>query len=360
MTQTPYKLKDTSRLNPFSIDYQECKALKGMAIIGILLHNFCHSLPGACPENEFVFSIENNYLFWDVFFSRDFFIQFFSFCGHLGVPIFIFLSGYGLSVKYESIQINSKTFTVSHYKKLFVPLFLGTVAYCIITYIGNGSWIMSIKNFILQLLMILNLFPHPELTIDPGPFWYFGVTMQLYIIYKLMIHHRPSYYIIGLTILSGIILAMTKNHPNVLMYMKYNCIGWLLPFLMGILLARHPIRHCPFDSKIKWIAAWIVSLMLWILFSLHFQLWLLLPGIIIICAIFFIKTLPNYFIRLLSFVGELSLIIFVIHPILRPVLLPKIYQIGVYPSLILYFVLTLLVSYVIFKIKGRWSLKPGW
>ena len=348
MTQKPYNLNDMSRPTHFSINYQECKVLKGMAIIGILLHNFCHLFPGACHENEFIFITENNYIFWNVFLSRDFFIQYFSFCGHLGVPIFIFLSGYGLSVKYESIQISLKAFIVS--------LFLGTIGYCFITYIGNGSWIISIEDFILQLLMILNLFPHPELTIEPGPYWYFGVTMQLYIIYKLMIHQRKLYYIIGLTIISGIILAMTKNHPDILMYMKYNCIGWFLPFLMGIILARHPVRYCPFNSKKKWMTAWIVSMTLCMLFSLHFQLWLLLPGLIIICAIFFMKTLPNYIIRVLSFVGELSMIIFVIHPILRPVLLPKIYQIGVYPSLMLYFVLTLLVSYLIFKAKGRWSL----
>lgn len=35
--------------------------MKGMAIICIMLHNYCHLMPGATQENEFIFSYENHY-----------------------------------------------------------------------------------------------------------------------------------------------------------------------------------------------------------------------------------------------------------------------------------------------------------
>ena len=71
----------------------ECSALRCIAIVSIMLHNFCHWLPGAAPENEFSFSLEHYDYFWKSVLGTDFAIQIFSFFGHLGVPIFVFLTG---------------------------------------------------------------------------------------------------------------------------------------------------------------------------------------------------------------------------------------------------------------------------
>ncbi len=80
----------------------DCQVMKGLAIICIVLHNYCHLLPSAAKENEFHFSEENNLYFYTHIISSDFIIQFFSYWGHLGVPIFIFLTGYGLTKKYDN------------------------------------------------------------------------------------------------------------------------------------------------------------------------------------------------------------------------------------------------------------------
>ena len=45
---------------------KECSALRGIAIIFIMLHNYCHWLPFAVPENEFSFSVEKYNHFWNV------------------------------------------------------------------------------------------------------------------------------------------------------------------------------------------------------------------------------------------------------------------------------------------------------
>ena len=42
---------------------KECSALRGIAIIFIMLHNYCHWLPFAVPENEFSYDLEKYILF---------------------------------------------------------------------------------------------------------------------------------------------------------------------------------------------------------------------------------------------------------------------------------------------------------
>ena len=71
----------------------------------IVVHNFCHLLPNAAHENEFFFDVGNDQFFLAHIFTSDFVVQLFSYWGHLGVPVFVFLTGYGLSQKYECSPI---------------------------------------------------------------------------------------------------------------------------------------------------------------------------------------------------------------------------------------------------------------
>ena len=78
------------------------QVLRGLAILSIILHNYTHWMHGAIFENEFM------YQSWHVSKLLDYLshpdgrlpLQFFSFFGHYGVVIFVFLSAYGLEKKY--------------------------------------------------------------------------------------------------------------------------------------------------------------------------------------------------------------------------------------------------------------------
>ncbi len=87
----------------------ESSALRGVAILGIILHNYCHWLPNTVKENEYTFSGENVRQFIGCFLSFDqfLFIQILSFLGHYGVPVFLFVSGYGLARKYEKDGVST-------------------------------------------------------------------------------------------------------------------------------------------------------------------------------------------------------------------------------------------------------------
>ena len=79
---------------------QDTSILKGFAIICICLHNFFHYLPPSPGENEFYFSLNhiNNFFSQISETPAEFVNLIFSYLGHYGVQIFIFISGYGLAV----------------------------------------------------------------------------------------------------------------------------------------------------------------------------------------------------------------------------------------------------------------------
>ena len=82
----------------------ECNALRGIAILGIVLHNYSHWLHGIVRENEYQFFQKNveglQYALSNP--DQNLLLHLLSFFGHYGVPIFLFLSSYGLVLKYES------------------------------------------------------------------------------------------------------------------------------------------------------------------------------------------------------------------------------------------------------------------
>ena len=86
---------------------EESQALRGFAILGIVLHNYCHFLNFAVKENEYIFYGDRPRQFWDMLMSMDsqLFVHVFSFLGHYGVPVFLFVSGFGLVMKYEKDDI---------------------------------------------------------------------------------------------------------------------------------------------------------------------------------------------------------------------------------------------------------------
>ena len=82
----------------------ECEAMRGIAIIGIFLHNYCHWLNPVVKENEYQFFNANVSNFLRAITHPDALLPLhvLSFFGHYGVPIFLFLSAYGLVMKYEN------------------------------------------------------------------------------------------------------------------------------------------------------------------------------------------------------------------------------------------------------------------
>jgi peptidoglycan/LPS O-acetylase OafA/YrhL len=331
---------------------KDCSVLRGIAILCIILHNYCHWLPFAVHENEFSFNLDNYFIFWNSIQWNTILFQFFSFWGHFGVPVFVMLSGYGLVLKYDKTTINKRAFILKHYKKLCIPMIVGLIFYYIIQHVINYSGhfdvtgIIPVKKFIAQITLIINLLPHPQRLIHPGPYWYFSITMQLYIIYLFLVYKQPTKYITIIAISLFIFSCLLKQHQQILTWTKYNAIGWLLPFVYGIIVGRTNNRHSNHQAIL--VSAFIFLLIP--IFGFTYFTWLLIPLLIALAANNLVTFLPKCLIYFFDVIGEKSLYIFVLHPIARELTI-RYGATNPYLGIILYIILTFILVYIIMIIS---------
>ena len=182
----------------------ESKALRGIAILGIMLHNYCHFLGFAVKENEYTFTqakpLQLLARLTDM--SDYLFVHVLSFFGHYGVPVFLFISGFGLVAKYERKtpqRVRVLPFVGYHYMKLLRLMLLGYVAFAVVSYLHpHGYHGYTLGRVVAQLLMYINLLPDPDHIIKPGPYWFFGLMLQLYVVYRLLIYRQKTSNVLAL------------------------------------------------------------------------------------------------------------------------------------------------------------------
>ena len=106
----------------------DCKVLRGMAILCIVAHNYCHWMPAVVQENEFQWKVANVIALAHSISSTTSCLisDLLSFFGHYGVPVFVFLSAYGLEKKYSrGKELSTRAFIFRHYSKLWNMMFPG-------------------------------------------------------------------------------------------------------------------------------------------------------------------------------------------------------------------------------------------
>lgn len=338
----------------------ECSALRGIAIIGIFLHNYLHWLGQMVQENEYQFIGKNVNGFIHVLAEckGDMLLQLISFFGHYGVPVFLFLSGYGLVLKYENIDPHLQNkegvweFVKRHYMKLFPMMLLGFVCFAMVDWMTPGHHHWTWMDLILQMTMTINFFPEPDHIIWPGPYWFFGLMMQLYIIYRLIFFKRDNRWIYGAIILCFFIQLLCIGNPEgeALNRIRYNSIGGILPFGMGILIARYEKIASIKERMEKLLTpsnacgVVVVSIMVIVLGSLNYIAWLWVPAFIVTLHIGVIKLFRGRGLALLDWFGILSSAIFVCHPITRKIFIPISRSGNIVDGLVLYIITTIVLA----------------
>ena len=128
----------------------ECSAMRGIAILAIMLHNFCHFNGKIVQENEYQFIDFNNDRLWQVLSNPTELlpVHLLSYFGHYGVPVFLFLSGFGLVRKYETSPSLPKGFILYHYLKLFRMLIVGFSIFLMVDAVTPGRFAFHWENVI--------------------------------------------------------------------------------------------------------------------------------------------------------------------------------------------------------------------
>ncbi len=336
----------------------ECLALRGIAIIGIFLHNYCHWLGFAVKENEYTFRMSNcrNLVKAVAAPDANLAVHLVSFFGHYGVPVFLFLSAFGLVMKYErrqpshdSVQEPACAFIASHYKKLFGMMVVGFVAFTMADAVTPGAHRYRLIDIVGQLLMFNNLMPDPDHVIWPGPYWFFGLMLQLYIVYRLVLHRRSSWLAVLLVAVCWLVQMLCSPDGDAINRVRYNFIGGMLPFGAGLLFARHGKSL----SRPQWGVVAVVSAVAVWLFSFNFQLWLWAPLMVCALCVALAKLMPQLMTAALAWVGGISAALFVLHPITRKIFIPISRHGDVYAGLLLYVVASVAIAFFYHRLQGQ-------
>lgn len=329
----------------------ECSALRGLAILGIMLHNYCHWLSVAVKENEYTFTIGNSRRLWYVLTHPDDLlpVHLVSYFGHYGVPVFLFLSGFGLVMKYERSggDLPFVPFVKRQYVKLFRMMIVGLTAFLIVDAITPGSFTYHANNVLAQLTMTINLFDRPDRIIWPGPYWFFGLMIQLYIVWRLLIYRRHWGVMAALIAICWLLQAGCDPLGETLNRLRYNFVGGLLPFCAGVMLGRlTPPDMLVRMTRWHWLVVAAVAASLTLALCFGFQTWLWAPVAVLLTCVATIKALPATVCNVLEWVGGISAAMFVTHPILRKIFIPISRHGDIYDGLVLYIVTAVAVAWL--------------
>ena len=347
----------------------ECNALRGIAILGIFLHNFCHWLNPVVKENEYQYFQHNVDWFAQCAarVNELFPAHVISFFGHYGVPVFLFLSAYGLEMKYGNGQgkapdgrrVVVSSFVRYHYLKLFKMMIVGFICFTVVDAMTAGSWHYNVAQIVGQLLMINNFYDQPDRNIWPGPFWFFGLMLQLYVVYRLLLYRRHWGWTVGLMVVCTVAQLFMDPEGENLNYWRYNFMGGMLPFGLGLLFARYGNKvmlvNLTFGS---FLMSWVVCSFFIVSASGSFYTWVIVPALVCYASVYFIKTVsifPLPWLRarigyVLGWLGNVSAALFVIHPAIRKVFITVSRQGDIYTGLLLYAIASLGAAWLVMKL----------
>jgi peptidoglycan/LPS O-acetylase OafA/YrhL len=344
--------------HPIILSRDNCALLRGIAILAIMLHNFCHLMPTAIPENEFDFDLSRSVALIHALChpSAGIISHVFSFFGHYGVSIFVFLCGYGLVRKYEEDKAPLGSFVGfmrKHAVKFWRIIIPGTLMFVAVVLIFDHTFWWRNKFVYLQLVYVANLFPGA--IIMPYIYWYLGMAMQLYALYYLAFRHCNTRHLIlagGLQLAlqcGAMMLPDGARSVYMLDYIAINSPAWLIAFSFGIYAARHGVQFMQQPRAIVAAAVLFVAG--------QFVAWLWpLTGICFVVLIMAVAIHLRDGIVKRGFysLGRISMWLYMFHPITREIFLYCNPTITSYGLLLAYIGSTILLAYLTSYVARRW------
>ena len=334
---------------------EDTSLLKGLGIFLIIMHNFCHWLPNMTKENEYTYNIHNS-LSWLANLTDGgphVILNSFSFWGHYGVSIFLFLSGYGLVKKYESNYSSPLIFIpfMKHnYLKLWTLIVGGIISHFALRLFLSLDF-SEIKDIPLLITFCTNLIP--DSNIIHGPWWFFSLIIQFYIIYSIFFYKKNQfipYIFIALSLLLMVFVSLYHGtSSDTLHYIRFNSFGWVLPFSLGVITSRSN-----YNIPIKFS---LISFIIWVLCEFNAYSWLIGPFFFIF-SILPLTKIKNLWIRKsFIYLGTISASLFLLHPFTRLVSL-KILEIcdftgAVYFSILIYLITSIVIAHVYHHFQAK-------
>jgi len=312
---------------------------KGIAILMIVIHNFMHLFPTP-KEMEFGFNPNNVYIFLKTASNPELFIRsIFSYFGHFGVQIFIFLSAYGLSKKYTDRKFKYWRYMRKRFIAIYPSFFIAIILYTIVTlkivpllieYGISGSFEYIYRNAIifvsanaeslaLKISLISNFVPGQALTVV-GPWWFISFIFQFYFIFPVLNGIYSRFGNKGLLAISiiGISLTLLMRGQLLDINIYFTIIPHLPEFCLGMYFAKYDKNGIELPLKL-----FIIALVVYVLGNFNQEFWylthisfliLLLMALNLALPVIISNTKTKMF---FGFFGAISLPLFLVNGFLR-------------------------------------------
>ncbi len=107
--------------------------------------------------------------------------------GYLGVTIFLFLSGYGIAIRYGLSKLH-RVFWRKRFKRLYIPLWIA-----LLLFLTLDMALIGLKHPLWEIAVnFLGIHLNGALIRIDSPAWYVGFLMHYYLIYYMVSHMRAK------------------------------------------------------------------------------------------------------------------------------------------------------------------------
>ena len=181
--------------------------------------------------------------------------------------------------------------------------------------------------------------------------------LQLYLVFRLFIARRHWRWTVGLMVVCVVLQCCFGPESEELNRYRYNFMGGMLPFGLGILYARY---GRPMDLKTH-AALFVGSVFMIFWFSMSFIGWTFVPVFICTATVSLVKLFSmrpfQHINKALVWTGGISAALFVCHPITRKIFIPLSRQGDYYAGFLLYIVTSVCLAWAFREIIKRIPIK---
>ena len=304
---------------------QDTNIFKAIGILLIVFHNYLHLTKPYTGENEFTYSSDTIKNLYNGIIETplELINLLFSYFGHYGVQIFIFMSGLGLTLSMMSKSQKYWQYFLNRMKKYYPMLIVALSFFFFLTIIT--AWrLMTIaewRSMLWKFLNIHTLLPDQYLSIN-GPWWFLGLIFQFYIIFPLLFviikrFNLKGFIVICLLSFTATILEAYSFHLPENIFWMANSIAHLPEFTFGILIALNKDKKIHFSIFISALVIFILGNYFKVFYFFSFlSITVLSYGIISFINEKIINR-TNYTKKVLLNIGKLSMSIFIVHGMFR-------------------------------------------
>lgn len=303
-----------------TLSKQDGLVMRGAGILCIMMHNFTHWVPPVTGENEFHFESRHFAAMLDQLgaMPEDSWRILFSYFGHYGVQVFVFLSAFGLTLSFAKNRPPYWAFLKKRIAALYPAVLVAAVTFLIYSsvFAGPSKALTDVIPLLRQILLIGNFTGHGFEPI--GPWWFLSMICQFYLVFPLLFRGMKKFGNRFLLCVgsAALLVELLWNAPlasATAINLNYTVAGHLAEFSLGMWAAH--------AGKMKAPVVWITAAVVVFAFGqLHPIAWLF-SGLALIISVIpllrWISALDGRVCRLLAFYGSLSLPLFLMNGFLR-------------------------------------------